>query len=95
MAQHNSNKKSVKEIEEQLTYLSETDIKNPEIYELLKQLAAIFIFQNKYVYGYSDIDAVCHDVAADTWMRLLNNNTKISHWMYYIGRSIKLSYITN
>lgn len=93
MAQTNS-KKSVKEIEEELTYLSKNDINNPQMYELLKQLAYIYIYQNKYVYGYSDVEAVCHDVAADTWMRLLSNKTEISHWMYYIGRSIKLSYVT-
>ena len=44
-------KLSVKEIETRLDYLIETDIHNPEIYELLKTLATIFIFQNKYVYG--------------------------------------------
>lgn len=87
-------KLSVKEIETRLDYLIETDIHNPEIYELLKTLATIFIFQNKYVYGYSDIESVCHDVAADTYMRLLSGRTKITHWIYYIGRSIKLSYIT-
>ena len=86
-------KKSVKEIEEQLTYLAENDINNPEIYELLKQLAAIYIFQNKYVYGYSDVESVCHDVAADTYMRLLSGRTKITQWIYYIGKSIKFSYI--
>lgn len=87
-------KKSVKEIEERLTYLAENDLNNPEIYELLKNLAIIYIFQNRYVYGYSDIDSVCHDVASDTYMRLLSGRTKITHWIYYIGRSIKLSYIT-
>ena len=53
---NSTSKMSVKEIEARLDYLAEFDIKNPEIYELLKQLATIFIFQNKYVYGYSDID---------------------------------------
>jgi len=91
---NSTSKMSVKEIEARLDYLAEFDIKNPEIYELLKQLATIFIFQNKYVYGYSDIDAVCHDVAADTYIRLLSGRTKITHWIYYIGRSIKLSYVT-
>lgn len=89
-----SGKMTVKDIEARLDYLADFDIHNPEVYELLKQLAAIFIFQNKYVYGYSDIDAVCHDVAADTYMRMLSGRTKITHWIYYIGRSIKLSYIT-
>lgn len=91
---NNTSKMTVKDIEARLDYLAEFDLDNPEIYELLKQLAAIYIFQNKYVYGYSDIESVCHDVAADTYMRLLTGRTKITHWIYYIGRSIKLSYIT-
>ena len=85
----------VPQIEERLTYLCENDIKNGEIYELLKQLAAIFIFRNKWVYGYSDIDAVCHDVAADTYMRVLSGRTHITRWMYYVSRSIQLSYVSN
>lgn len=88
-------KQSVKDIEERLTYLVETNISDPEIYELLKKLAAIYIFQNKYVYGYSDVESVCHDVAADTYMRVISGRTRIERWMYYIGRSIQLSYITN
>lgn len=88
-------RRSVPEIEQRLTELVETDIRSGEIYELLKQLAAIWVFQNKYVYGYSDIEAVCHDVAADTYMRVLEGRTQITKWMYYIGRSLKLSYITN
>jgi len=87
-------KDSVKEIEEKLTYLAQFDVQNPEIYTLIKQLAAIYIFQNRYVYGYSDIEAVCHDVAADTYMRVLTGRTEITRWMYYIGRSIKLSYVS-
>jgi hypothetical protein len=86
---------TVPQIEERLTELAENDIQNPEIYELLKQLASICIFQNKYVYGYSDIESVCHDAAADTYMRILNGRTKITKWMYYIERSIQLSYIPN
>ena len=86
---------TVPQIEERLTELVEEDIHNPEIYELLKQLASICIFQNKYVYGYSDIESVCHDAAADTYMRVLNGRTKITKWMYYIERSIQLSYIPN
>ena len=87
-------KVSVAEIEERLNYLAEMDATDPEIYELLKQLAKIFVFQNKYIYGYSDIEAVCHDVAADTYMRLASGRTQINRWMYYIGRSIKLTYVT-
>jgi hypothetical protein len=86
-------KLSVKEIEARLTTLAQEDVTNPEIYELLKQLAAIFIFQNRYVYGYSDVEGVCHDVAADTYLRLSSGRTQITHWMYYISTSIKLSYI--
>lgn len=95
MNKNGKSKETVKQIEDRLTYLSEYDINNPEIYELLKRLAKIYIFQNKYIYGYSDIDAVCHDVAADTYMRLLKGRTKITKWIYYIGRSIKLSYVQN
>lgn len=85
----------VPQIEERLTELVEKDIKNPEIYGLLKQLAAIYIYQNKFVYGYSDIDSVCHDVAADTYMRVLKGRTSITKWMYYVGKSIQLSYVRN
>lgn len=88
-------KQSVKEMEVRLTHLVETNIHDPEIYELLKKLAAIYIFQNRYVYGYSDVDAVCHDVAADTYMRVVTGKTHIEKWMYYIGKSIQLSYISN
>lgn len=95
MAKDKSSKNTVKDIEERLTYLSEYYIESPEIYELLKQLAKIYIFQNRYIYGYSDVEAVCHDVAADTWMRMRKGNTHITHWIYYIGRSIKLSYVKN
>lgn len=87
------NKMSVPEMENRLTYLAENELNNPEIYELLKQLAAIYIFQNKYVYGYSDIESVCHDVASDTYMRILTKRTRINKWMYYIGKSIKYSYV--
>lgn len=86
---------TVPQIEERLNDLAVNDINNPEIYELLKQLAYICVFQNKYVYGYSDIEAVCHDAAADTYMRVLSGRTKITKWMYYIERSIQLSYIPN
>lgn len=90
-----SNKKnqSVAKIEERLNYLVENDIENEEIYTLLKRLAYIYINQNKYVYGYSGIEDVCHDVAADTWMAVLNGR-RIHAWIYYIGRMIKLSYVT-
>lgn len=87
-------KTSVKDIEAELTHLYETDINNPRIYELLKQLANIFIYQNGWIYGYSDRESVCHNVAADTYMRLLKGNTKITKWMYYISISIKRSYIS-
>jgi hypothetical protein len=86
---------TVPQIEEKITHLVETDIQNPEIYTLLKQLAYICIYQNKYVYGYSDIEAVCHDVAADTYMRVLSGKTTVTKWMYYVERSIQLSYINN
>jgi hypothetical protein len=79
-------------IEERLTELVETDPQNEEIYKLLKKLAYIYINQNKFVYGYNGIDEVCHDVAADVWMAVLNGK-KIYAWMYYIGKMIKLSYI--
>ena len=88
-------KRTVPEIEARLTELVETDIYNGEIYELLKQLAFIWVFQNKYTYGYSDIESVCHDVAADTYVRVLEGRTEITKWMYYIGRSLKLSYVAN
>lgn len=88
-----NNKMSVPEMENRLTYLAENELNNPEIYESLKQLALIYIFQNKYVYGYSDIESVAHDVAADTYMRILTGRTQINKWMYYVGKSIKYSYV--
>lgn len=85
--------KGVMNIEKRLNYLVENDIENEEIYILLKKLASIFINQNKYVYGYNGIEDVCHDVAADTWMAVLNGR-RINAWIYYIGKMIKLSYVT-
>lgn len=86
--------KSVLKIEQRLTYLAENDPRNEEMYHLLKKLASIWIHQNKYTYGYSRIDEVIHDVAADTWMKVLNG-TKIYAWIFYIGKMIKFSYIPN
>lgn len=88
-----SRNKSILEIEERLNYLTENDPRNEEIYHLLKKLAAIYINQNKFTYGYNGIEDVCHDVAADTWMAVLNGR-KINAWIYYIGKMIKLSYVT-
>ena len=88
-----SRNKSILEIEERLTYLTEKDPRNEEIYHLLKKLAAIYINQNKFTYGYNGIEDVCHDVAADTWMAVLNGR-KINAWIYYIGKMIKLTYVT-
>lgn len=85
---------SVKKIEDRLNYLVEFDIKNPQIYELLKQLASIFIYQNKYMYGYHDIQEVCHDVASDLYMKVLKG-TRVKAWIYYIGTCIKRSYVPN
>lgn len=79
-------------IESRLNELVATDPTNEEIYKLLKQLAYIYINQNKYVYGYSGIEDVCHDVAADVWMSVLEGR-QIGAWIYYIGRALKLSYI--
>jgi hypothetical protein len=41
------------------------------------------------------VESVCHDAAADTYIRLLKGRTKIKKWMYYIERSLQLSYIPN
>ena len=85
--------KNVLKIEQRLTHLVDTDINNPEIYELLKQLAKIYIYTNKYTYGYQGVDDVCHDVAADVYMSLLNGK-RIGAWIYYIGKMIKLTYVS-
>ncbi len=79
-------------IEERLNLLVDTDIQNPEIYELLKKLAAIYINTNKYSYGYHNIDEVCHDVAADLWVQLIAGK-RVHAWIYYIGKMIKYSYV--
>lgn len=86
--------KSVKELEAELTNLVENDIDNEEIYKILVRLANIYIQQNKYVYGYQGINEVCHDVASDVWMAV-RGGRKITSWMYYIGKMIKLSYVPN
>lgn len=85
--------KGVMEIERRLTWLSENDPYNEEMYKLLKSLAGIFINQNKFVYGYNGVEDVCHDVASDVWMSVLNGK-KINAWIYYIGKMIKLTYVT-
>jgi hypothetical protein len=53
----------------------------------------IYINQNKFTYGYYGVEDVAHDVAADTWMAV-RNGKKIYAWIYYIGKMIKLSYVT-
>lgn len=85
--------KSVISIEKRLTYLSENDPENEEMYELLKSLAGMYINQNKFVYGYNGVEDVCHDVAADVWMSVLSGK-RIHAWIYYIGKMIKLTYVT-
>lgn len=91
---NSGSKGSVKKIEEELNYLVEYDINNPKVYELLKQLASIFIYQNKYMYGYHDVQEVCHDVASDIYIKLLHG-TRINAWIYYIGTCIRRSYVPN
>lgn len=91
--QKTSRNKNILRIEERLTYLVENDIRNEEIYKLLKSLAHIYIGQNKFYSGYFGVEDVCHDVAADVWMSVING-TRINAWMYYIGKMIKLSYVT-
>lgn len=86
--------KSVINIEKRLNYLVEHDIRNEEIYKLLKQLAYIYINKNKYVYGYVGKEEVCHDVASDLWIDVINGK-KVYAWLYYIGKMIKFSYIKN
>lgn len=81
-------------MEERLNYLVQNDIYNEEIYNILKSMAYIFIHQNKYTTGYSGIEDVCHDVASDVWMSVINGR-KIKAWMFYIGKMIKISYIQN
>lgn len=95
MAENNSStrNKKILDIESRLTYLTENEPDNEEIYHLLKKLARTYINQNKFVYGYNGIEDVCHDVAADTWMAV-RDGRKIHAWIYYIGKMIKLSYVT-
>jgi hypothetical protein len=85
--------KSVMKIEKRLTYLAENDPQNEEMYTLLKSLAYIYVNQNKFVFGYCGVDDVCHDIAADVWMSVLGGK-KIYAWIYYIGKMIKLTYVT-
>lgn len=86
--------KGIVQIEKRITELVETDIMNEEIYILLKKLAYIYINQNKFVYGYNGVEDVCHDVAADVWLAVINGRI-IKSWMYYIGKMIKMSYVSN
>lgn len=85
--------KGIVNIEERLTELSETDPRSDEMYILLKKLAYIYINQNKFVYGYNGVEDVCHDVAADVQMSVIAGK-RIKAWMYYLGKMIKLSYVT-
>ncbi|MBO7212435.1 MAG: hypothetical protein J6V44_15750 [Methanobrevibacter sp.] len=86
--------KGIVQIEKRITELVEMDIMNEEIYVLLKKLAHIYINQNKFVYGYSGVEDVCHDVASDVWLAVINGRV-IKSWMYYIGKMIKMSYVAN
>lgn len=86
--------KSIVKMEERLTELVETDIYNEEIYNLLKSLAYIYIGQNKFYSGYYGVEDVCHDVASDVWMSVIGGK-RISSWIYYIGKMIKLSYVSH
>lgn len=85
--------KGIVNIEERLTELSETDPRSEEMYILLKKLAYIYVNQNKFVYGYNGVEDVCHDVAADVQMSVIAGK-RIKAWMYYLGKMIKLSYVT-
>lgn len=93
MSEKVSRNKRIVEMEERLTFLTENDPYNEEIYKLLKKLAYIYVNQNKFTYGYNGIDDVCHDVASDIWMSVLSGR-KIKAWIYYIGKMIKLTYVT-
>lgn len=85
--------KGIINIEERLSELAETDPRSDEMYLLLKKLAYIYINQNKFVYGYNGVEDVCHDVAADVQMSVIAGK-RINAWMYYLGKMIKLSYVT-
>ena len=85
--------KSIVNIEKRLTWLSENDPRSEEMYILLKRLAYIYINQNKFVYGYNGVEDVCHDVAADVQMMVIQGK-RINAWIYYLGKMIKLSYVT-
>lgn len=85
---------NILEMEKRLDELVSTDIYNEEIYKILKDLAYIYIHQNKYTTGYNGIEDVCHDVASDIWMSVIGGR-KIKAWMFYIGKMIKISYIQN
>ena len=91
--QKTSRNKSIVKMEERLTELVDTDIYNEEIYHLLKSLAHIYIGQNKFYSGYYGVEDVCHDVASDVWMSVIAGK-RISSWIYYIGKMIKLSYVS-
>lgn len=85
---------SIVEMEKRLDELVATDIYNEEIYTILKSMAYIYIHQNKYTTGYNGIEDVCHDVASDVWLSVIDGR-KIKAWMFYIGKMIKISYIQN
>lgn len=88
-----SRNKSITHIEERLTWLSENDPRSEEMYTLLKKLAYIYVNQNKFVYGYNGVEDVCHDVAADVQMMVIEGK-RINAWMYYLGKMIKLTYVS-
>ena len=92
--QKSTRNKSILSMEAKLNELVSTDIQNEEIYKILVNMAHIYINQNKFYCGYFGVDEVCHDVAADVWMKVIDG-AQIRSWMYYIGKMIKLSYVTN
>lgn len=87
-------KADVHGMEDEILYLVETDINNPKIYELLKSLAYIYVRQNGYNKGYFGVEDVCHDVAADIYLKLRSGH-QITKFMSYIGTCLKLSYVKN
>ena len=82
-----------KQTEKELTEMVEKDKDNPEIYKKIKDLTFNYLYNvlkpGSELYDY---DTIACDIAADIFLRL-KKGAKISYWLNYISRILKLYYL--
>lgn len=82
-----------KQTEKELTEMVEKDKDNPEIYKKIKDLTFNYLYNvlkpGSELYDY---DTIACDIAADIFLRL-KKGIKISYWLNYISRILKLYYL--